>query len=133
MGYFNTEEEASFIFGAAVSIAGILGTPLGGYLMDTYCVSTSARVNLDGKHHYNNTKILFLIMISSLIGTVLMCTVFWIEDKTLYIFVITMACILIFLAMSGEVQLRLVTCSVSVVMNNIRCQYGCYDGYSTGT
>ena len=101
MGYFDTEEEASFTFGAAISIAGILGTPLGGYLMDLYCVSTSARVNRDGKHHYNNTKILFLIMISSLIGTIFMCSVYWIENKAFYILVITVACILIFLAMSG--------------------------------
>lgn len=100
MGFFQTEEESSFTFGAAVSIAGILGTPLGGYLMDQYCVSKSSAVH-DGKHHYNNTKILFLITMSSFIGTILMCSVYWIEDKTFFILVITLACIFIFLAMSG--------------------------------
>jgi MFS family permease len=101
MGYFDTEEEASFTFGAAVSIAGILGTPLGGYLMDKFCTSTSVRVNADGKHHYNNTKILLLIGFSSLVGTIFMCSVYWIQDKALYILVITVACVFIFLAMSG--------------------------------
>ena len=101
MDYFDTEEEASFTFGAAVSIAGIVGTPIGGIIMDKFCVSTSSRVNQDGNHHYNNTKVLFLIMFTTLIGTLFLCSIYWIQNKTVYILVITVACVFIFLAMSG--------------------------------
>ncbi len=36
LGYFDKETDASFLFGVVISLAGILGTPLGGYLQDTY-------------------------------------------------------------------------------------------------
>jgi MFS family permease len=101
MGYFGSEEEASFTFGAAVSLAGILGTPIGGALMDKYCTNKPPDIPSDGHHHYNNTKIMLLIASSSALGTILMCTLFSIENKALYILIVTVACTFIFLAMSG--------------------------------
>lgn len=101
IGFFEGEEEASLTFGAAVSFAGILGTPLGGYLMDKYCTVSTPRTSTDGHHHYNNTKILLLNATSSGLGCILLCVIFFVQDKALYILLITLGATVIFLAMSG--------------------------------
>ena len=36
LGYYNTESQSSTIFGIVISLAGIIGTPLGGYLLDRH-------------------------------------------------------------------------------------------------
>jgi MFS family permease len=78
-----------------------VGTPLGGYLMDKYCTVSTTRTSTDGQHHYNNTKILILNAASSGLGCILLCMIYFIQDKAIYILLITLGATVIFMAMSG--------------------------------
>ncbi|CAM9684052.1 unnamed protein product, partial [Heterosigma akashiwo] len=46
LGFFSTETEASVTFGGVVSLAGLVGTPVGGLLLDAYKVDGPARLHL---------------------------------------------------------------------------------------
>lgn len=50
LGYFETESEASTIFGVLISIAGVVATPLGGFVVDKLLNRSSVKTNSETKN-----------------------------------------------------------------------------------
>jgi MFS family permease len=110
LGYFNTETESSSAFGALVSVAGILSTPLGGYIID--------RISSLRKFHYekmmNDGKIskklsdlielqssLTLICLVNLTGSTLLCLAYVIYDRSLFLTDLFFGVFSLFLSSAG--------------------------------
>lgn len=112
LGYFNSETEASSIFGALVCFAGLVCTPLGGWLLDRLTAqdkrrssddlvisvwgSTQEEVDLRAKR-----VALLMISIENFGGAALLCLVFFVTDKNLFLAMICVGCGSLFLSFSG--------------------------------
>jgi len=107
LGIFETESESSMIFGVLISIAGVIGTPLGGFVLDKM-QSTDHESNLLTRAPNNVittnshlAKIGELIYWSSLIGTILLCLLYFITSRGLYLAIVTIGCSCLFATTSA--------------------------------
>ena len=110
---YNTETQSSSIFGILVSLAGIISTPLGGFLIDYLTIIRSQNYrghNYDRKLN-NNVKLsknileiitlqtsLYIIIISNTFGCLLLCILYIIYNKILYLIIIFFGIFCIFLS-----------------------------------
>jgi Na+/glutamate symporter len=142
IGYFDSETAASSTFGSVVCLAGIIGTPLGGLLIDCYTAegveedvsSTKYKDDMDGigkaeaqelvdvtsgvnyiqkrKERRANEIILrgvtMVITISTFFGALFLCSVYKVADRSLFLFLVTLGCMLVFLCNPG-VNIALMT------------------------
>ena len=129
LGYFDSETAASSTFGSVVCLAGILGTPLGGFLLDhrlnkvkikerpvvvdnasdvesvvfaQECVSGGAHKSggIDTNpiaSPYALKCVTEIATIGTFLGAVLLCSVYFIHNRFLYLLLVTLGCMLIFL------------------------------------
>lgn len=126
LGYFDSETAASSTFGSVVCLAGILGTPLGGFLLDyrlngakskektssatddasalESAVVTDVSMRSNGGVDDSPTVsphtlqcVTEIATIGTLIGAVFLCSVYMIYNRVLYLFLVTLGCLLIFL------------------------------------
>lgn len=124
LGFFDTEMEASSCFGVLVSLSGIIGTLLGGFLLDKSIESHSKSLQNeredDERHSLTDEDIIpgqemtrrekelvqvkaatSMIFATSIIGAILMWCVFFVKSKELFLAVIGGGCALLFLATPG--------------------------------
>ena len=127
LGYFDSETAASSTFGSVVCLAGIIGTPLGGLLLD-YGINKS-KIKDENEITRNMTEyealslatdrltyveeienktikstlkcVTKIITIASLFGAIFLCSVYFIYDRFLYLFLVTLGCLLVFLCNPG--------------------------------
>ena len=129
LGYFDSETAASSTFGSVVCLAGILGTPLGGFLLDhrLYSVKTKEIPVIDevsdvesvileqecvvsdaaqkgGEKDTNPIAspnalkcVTEIATIGTFLGAILLCSVYFIHNRFLYLLLVTLGCLLIFL------------------------------------
>jgi len=107
LGFFEEEQSASFTFGLIISIAGIVGTPMGGVLIDR--VSKNKGDN-DGSFEdsidesvdeaetkYKTIEKIMLVMTAVLIvGGVFVWALVFVESKVLFIISILFGCTALF-------------------------------------
>jgi len=91
LGIFETESESSMIFGVLISIAGVIGTPLGGFVLDKMINDSKTNTM-----HSHIAKIGELIYWSSFIGTILLCLLYFITSHGLYLSIVTIGCTCLF-------------------------------------
>ena len=118
LGYFDSETAASSTFGIVVCLAGVVGTPLGGLLLD-FCIKNSESKSVDLSHDQETAALTSgndddaavrstetketlkwvtkIITIGTLIGCLFLCAVYAVYDRFLFLFMVTMGCLLVFL------------------------------------
>lgn len=110
LGFFDTETEASSIFGIIISIAGLIGTPLGGYLIDQSDKRIKRKIAENaGKQsrEISQTKspiraAAMIVTLFSLGGLVIMSLIYLISDKWAFMFIICVGCTMIFMTTTGK-------------------------------
>ena len=90
LGYFDSEVESSSYFGAVVSIAGILGFPLGGLILDYFSARSKS---LRGHTHAELIRATLMMIITSTIGFGLFLSVYWIHTKFFFILILFIGCL----------------------------------------
>ena len=131
LGYFDSETAASSTFGSVVCLAGVVGTPLGGILLD-YGLNRSNRktdtqlesqrnneefefeaLNLathpqnqqeeteKEKNKYGLICVAMIITIATFFGALCLCSVYFVYDRIFYLFLVTLGCLLVFLCNPG--------------------------------
>eukprot|EP00596_Hydrurales_sp_CCMP1899_P006873 CAMPEP_0119038546 /NCGR_PEP_ID=MMETSP1177-20130426/7531_1 /TAXON_ID=2985 /ORGANISM="Ochromonas sp, Strain CCMP1899" /LENGTH=399 /DNA_ID=CAMNT_0007001277 /DNA_START=781 /DNA_END=1980 /DNA_ORIENTATION=- len=141
LGYFDSETAASSTFGSVVCLAGIIGTPLGGLLIDCYTaegvkeessmkykddmggvgkveaqelLDVTSGVNFIQKRKERRANEIILrgvtmvITISTFLGAIFLCCVYKVADRSLFLFLVTLGCMLVFLCNPG-VNIALMT------------------------
>ena len=109
LGFFDTETEASSIFGVIISIAGAVGTPLGGYLIDLSAKRIQRQaVELAGKERgkFSVAKApvrtaAMIVTVFSVGGLILMSVTYIILDRWLFLFTICVGCTMLFATTTG--------------------------------
>ena len=122
LGYFDSETAASSTFGIVVCLAGVVGTPLGGLLLD-FCMKNSdsksigsdstrceqdlesaALTSADDDVAVRSTEttetlkwVTKIITIGTFIGCLFLCAVYAVYDRFLFLVMVTMGCLLVFL------------------------------------
>ncbi len=116
IGFYETETQASTLFGVLISIAGIVGTLAGGFLLDKRMAKDQARhqternsmeLSVDGlakrKRHEAReiknkqiTTACTIMVIANFFGALLMWSVYLIYNKALYMIAIGLGCALMF-------------------------------------
>ena len=116
LGFFDSETQASTIFGIMISLAGIIFTPMGGILLD-FLASSAALKRLE-QQKLQSTKLspedevlatkkatlrvalqssTRLVFIASIIGAVLLVCVYFVSIEGLYLAIVLVGCGFIFL------------------------------------
>lgn len=121
LGYYDSETEASTIFGVLASLAGIIGTPLGGFALDFLTRRSRLKVpdpletvegsaaakGGDGEEEVRlMDEICVLIYWTSLIGMLMLCCVYFRLPRALFFLIITCGCILLFMT-AGAVNMAI--------------------------
>ena len=124
LGYFDSETAASSTFGSVVCLAGIIGTPLGGLLLDynmsgykdesidsenERCLEaavgddhTTIQKNIDVKASRNALKCATkMITFGTLLGTIFLCSVYAVYNRALFLVLVTLGCLFVFLCSPG--------------------------------
>lgn len=103
LGFFNTESQASTVFGVLISLSGIIFTPMGGVVLDKLNVY-SRRKFTESNEQGNMSDALYaakcdsavldnviiLTFWGNAVGAVLMCMIFFIYSEALYMFTIAL-------------------------------------------
>ena len=100
LGYFDKETEASSFFGVIVSVAGILGTPLGGWLMDRW---NKKKVD-DGEAASEAVRLetaTTVITGAATVGAVVMCMLYFTRSLYTFMVVVAIGCATVFATTSG--------------------------------
>jgi hypothetical protein len=111
LGYFDSETTASSIFGVFISLAGVIGTPIGGFVLDDTDKRLQRTSVTDvgiGRKDSSITKAnapfracMILITLCSIAGVFNMVLLYWVTDKWLWLFVVSVACAIIFSTNAG--------------------------------
>jgi MFS transporter, Spinster family, sphingosine-1-phosphate transporter len=101
LGFFNTETEASTFFGVVISLAGILGTPMGGILLDKLNKMQLAPGEEEVPPETQLGSALAVIAGCSCCGCILMCMLYEVYDKWLWMIVVMFGCAVTFATSSG--------------------------------
>lgn len=117
LGYFDSETAASSTFGIVVCLAGVIGTPLGGLLLD-FCIKNSESKSATLSHDQETAALTStnddvavrstdttetlkwvtkIITVGTFIGCLFLCAVYAVYDRFLFLFMVTMGCLLVFL------------------------------------
>ena len=118
LGYFDSETAASSTFGIVVCLAGVVGTPLGGLLLD-FCVrkkeseskgsdaaqeSAALTTSDDDDVAVRNTEtkdtlqwVTKIITVGTFMGCMFLCAVYAIHNRILFLLMVTTGCLLVFL------------------------------------
>lgn len=90
--------ESSSFFGTVVSVAGIIGFPLGGMLLD---FMTSRSKHERGHTHSELIRATLLMIGTSIVGCFFFTMAYWIDSKTLFIIDLFFGCLFVFLCSSA--------------------------------
>lgn len=124
LGYFDSETAASSTFGSVVCLAGIIGTPLGGLLLDynmskhkDESISMSSEICLEAAAGDDPATIqksgdvmasrnalkcaTKMITFGTLLGTIFLCSVYAVYNRALYLILVTLGCLFVFLCSPG--------------------------------
>mmetsp|Transcript_25762 Transcript_25762/g.43418 ORF Transcript_25762/g.43418 Transcript_25762/m.43418 type:complete len:542 (-) Transcript_25762:252-1877(-) len=100
LDYFDSEVQSSTCFGAVVSVAGILGFPLGGFILDYYSARSKS---LRGHAHLELIRANVLMIWTSIVGALLFCSVYLVRSKVLFLILLFFGCLAIFICSSAIV------------------------------
>lgn len=131
LGYFDSETAASSTFGSVVCLAGVIGTPLGGILLDYGMNQSDKKHEHDAQYQESNVESEFgalnistdgqkenvenekktnknglicvtkIITIATFFGAVFLCSVYAIYNRLCFLLLITFGCLLVFLCNPG--------------------------------
>ena len=98
LSLFDSEVAASTAFGAIVSIAGVLGFPIGGLLVDTLVKKHKKECDLTGgtSKHADLLMSSLVMTVSGTVGLALYCLLYFVRSKTLFVALIFVATTAIF-------------------------------------
>lgn len=124
LGYYDSETEASTLFGVLASLAGIIGTPLGGVALDLLARRSQLH-GQSGSESYQDSQstasqgaggsqqetqlvddICILIYWTSLIGMIMLTGVYFSLPRAAFFLIITTGCILLFMT-AGAVNMAI--------------------------
>lgn len=100
LGYFDSEVQSSTCFGALVSVAGIIGFPLGGFILDNFSAKSK---NQRGHTHLELIRATVLMMWTSIFGSILFSSVYLVRSKALFLILLFFGCLAIFVCSSAVV------------------------------
>ena len=100
LDYFDSEVQASTCFGAVVSVAGIIGFPLGGCILDHF--SAKSKV-LRGHTHLELIRATVLMIWTSIVGAILFSSVYFVRSRELFLILLFFGCLAIFICSSAIV------------------------------
>ena len=107
IGFWDTETEASSIFGVVISVAGLVGTPLGGWLIDRYDVRLKRQaLENNQKEGISTAKApvraaAMITTLFSILGLCLMFILYFIDNKALYMIDLCLGCTCLFTTTTG--------------------------------
>ena len=107
IGFWDTETEASSIFGVVISVAGLVGTPLGGWLIDYYDEKLKREaLENNQKDGISAAKApvraaAMITTIFSIVGFCLMFVLYFIDNKWLYMIDLCLGCTFLFTTTTG--------------------------------
>lgn len=124
LGFFDSETDASSTFGVMISVAGLVGTPIGGFLVDYYrrkangkstSLDTNQKTEKDSDDIGNLAEdtlttvevarelkaVLSVVTVCSWIGTIIMCSLYEVYNKWLWLMMVATGCAIIFATMPG--------------------------------
>jgi MFS family permease len=150
LGYFDLESQASSMFGILISVAGVVGVPFGGYCLDsltrqriTSSSSSSSTTNNNDHGEGNdptrsapvNEKMVMEVAgcwsyWANYFGVLLFCCLYFVQDKTAFLTVITLAAFAVF---SSSTCLNMATMiSVPVRHQSFAIAFACLIGHLFG-
>ena len=100
LDYFDSEVQSSTCFGAVVSVAGIIGFPLGGFILD-YLSAKSKSVR--GHTHLELIRATVLMIWTSIFGSILFSSVYFVRSRALFLTLLFFGCLAIFICSSAIV------------------------------
>lgn len=100
LGYFDSEVQSSTCFGAVVSVAGIIGFPLGGFILDFYSAKSKDQ---RGHSHLELIRANVLMIWTSIIGSILFSAVYLVRSKFWFLTLLFFGCLAIFVCSSAIV------------------------------
>ena len=116
LGFFDDEVKAAFVFGGIVCVAGIVGTPMGGVIIDRFKGTSSSYLNdrdtetdIDREtdtDREEETKFRILETILNLMTLIIVCgmVIVWqityVESKTIFLTCILAGCLTLFMSTS---------------------------------
>lgn len=115
LGYYDSETEASSIFGVLASFSGIVGTPLGGFVLDVLARRAAAHPaailsdQSDGQAAEEARlmdHICVLIYWTSLLGMLVLCMCYFALSAGLFFTIITLGCMFLFMT-AGAVNMAI--------------------------
>ena len=98
LGFFDSETSASSTFGAVVCVAGLVGTPLGGYVLDQ--MTRKSRLRNDNPYVILRTATSQIACLS-LIAFFLLMSVSIVENKVLFLLLMALGCAASFATNTG--------------------------------
>jgi MFS family permease len=100
MGFFDSEVSASIIFGGLVSVAGMLGFPIGGMILD-HLSAKSKEKNGHVDHNSDLVNSTALMFASSVIGVFLFCISTIFHTQYIFLLILFFGCLFLFVCMSA--------------------------------
>lgn len=100
LGYFDSEVHSSTCFGALVSVAGIIGFPLGGFILDYFSAQSKS---IRGHTHLELIRATVLMIWTSIIGSILFSAVYFVRSLPLFLTLLFFGCLAIFVCSSAIV------------------------------
>lgn len=105
LGFFDSEVDASTTFGAVVSLSGIIGTPLGGIILDKLSTHHSRAPSTGSSSNWSsNTELViscYVIAAASAFGTAALALVYVMHNKSMFIVFMFIGCLLLFICNAG--------------------------------
>jgi MFS family permease len=101
LGLFNKETSASLVFGGLISVAGVIGTPIGGIMIDRIQEKEGDGSDVAPEYEYAKlTKLFLQLEINVLIGTLLLVVICFASNKYVFSAFMLLGCIFCFTATS---------------------------------
>lgn len=92
VGYFDDEVESSSTLGAVISIAGLLGFPLGGMAVDYLKKRDAAKLSANRELFWS----CLIMLISSICGSFCFCFLFYVQPKIGYMLLLSIGLLFLF-------------------------------------
>lgn len=110
LGFFDSETAASTMFGVLISLAGIIATPLGGWVLDKAILHERRKVTVhNSSETINEDKDIDLCIRLSIehtywaiyVGTLCLAIIFFLYSRSTYLLMITIGCAFCFFTNTG--------------------------------